>query len=258
MRKALLGIVLMCSTAAFADSLQEVFDRTIAVRPGTQFELENVNGKVVVNGWDQPRVRIHAVKKVDTRDDRVAEEAMRKLRIEIRQSDKRLSVDTIYPKKDDFNFLDALLGMNVNASVQYEINVPRSMNIAIDNVNGSITLTDVSGELEADTTNGAIEVSRCSGSVDASTTNGAIRVELLSVANKPMKFDTTNGSITITVPASLAADLNAATTNGSVRSDLPLTTTKFSRTAIRGTLNGGGAEIRLRTTNGGITIRASS
>ncbi len=258
MRKtALAAVVLMCATAAFADTLQETLDRTIAVRPGTHFALENVNGRVVVNAWDQPRVRIHAVKKVESRDDQVAAEAMRKLRVEIRQSDRELSVDTIYPKRDDFNFLDALLGTNVNASVQYEINVPQSMNVSVETVNGSVSLTGISGELEADTTNGAIEVVRCAGTVDASTTNGAIRAELLTVSSKPMKFDTTNGGITLIVPQQLAADLNAATTNGSVRSDLPLTTTKLSRTALRGTLNGGGPEIRLRTTNGGITIRAA-
>jgi DUF4097 and DUF4098 domain-containing protein YvlB len=258
MRKALLALALMASTAVYGETLTETFDRTFNVRPGTQFELENVNGKVEVTGWDQPRVRIHAVKKVQSRDDSVAREAMRKLRIDIRHEARELSVDTIYPKRDDFGFLDALLGINVNASVTYQVSVPRNMNLAIDNVNGAIRATDVSGELEFDTTNGGIDVVRCAGTVDASTTNGGIRAELLTVTpGKTMRFDTTNGGITLVVPPSLAAEVNAATTNGSVRSDLPLTTTKFSRSSIRGSLNGGGPEIRLRTTNGGITIRST-
>jgi DUF4097 and DUF4098 domain-containing protein YvlB len=258
MRKVLLALALISSSAVYGDTLTETFDRTFNVRPGTQFELENVNGKVAVTSWDQPRVRIQAVKKVQSRDDGLAAEAMRKLKIDIRQDARELSVDTIYPKKDDFGFIDALLGTNVNASVTYDVTVPRNMNVAVDNVNGGIHVTDVSGELELDTTNGGIEVVRCAGTVDASTTNGGIRAELLTVTpGKTMRFDTTNGGITLIVPPALAAEVNAATTNGSVRSDLPLTTSKFSRTSLRGSLNGGGPEIRLRTTNGGITIRST-
>jgi hypothetical protein len=42
-----------------------------------------------------------------------------------------------------------------------------------------------------------------------------------------------------------------------VKTDLPITTTEFKRTSLRGTINGGGnAELRLRTTNGSINIEA--
>lgn len=260
MRKVLVILALMVSTAVFAgERLEETVDQTFNVRPGSEFALDNVNGRVVINGWDQPRVRIQAVKKVESRDSDAAREAMRRLKVEIKQTGRRLEVETIYPKREELGIFDFLLGANINASVQYDVSVPRSMNVAVDNVNGSITLTEVAGELELDTTNGKISVVRCSGSVDASTTNGAIHAELTSVtAGRSMRFDTTNGSITLTVPPALAADINAATTNGSVKSDLPLTTTKFSRTSLRGTLNGGGPEIRLRTTNGGISIRSTA
>lgn len=258
MRKAMAGLVLLMATAAAGAELQETFDRTLNVRPGSSFSLDNINGRISVTGWDQPRVRIHAVKKVESRDDSVANEALKRLRVEIKQSDREIAVETIYPKKDDFGFLDVLFGTNASSSVTYEIQVPRAMNVAIDNVNGSVSLKDVTGEAELETTNGRIEVTNCSGVVDASTTNGAINVELVSVtAGKSMRFDTTNGRITLSVPATLAAEVNAATTNGSVSSDLPLSTSKFSRTSVRGTLNGGGPEIRLRTTNGGITIKSA-
>jgi DUF4097 and DUF4098 domain-containing protein YvlB len=258
MRKTLMVLVLALSVGSLsAAEIEEVFDRTLNVRAGTEFEIENVNGSITVTGWDQPRVRIHAVKKVESSDASAAREAMKQLRIEVRQTNDEISVDTIYPKRgENGNFLDMFFGSNVSAQVKYEINVPRNMDASVDTVNGSISLTDVAGEIELDTTNGKITVVRSSGSVDASTTNGGISVELVSVApGKSMRFETTNGRITLAVPASLAAEINAATTNGSVRSDLPLTTTRFSRTSVKGTLNGGGPEIRLRTTNGGIDIK---
>jgi hypothetical protein len=263
MRKAATFILaLALATTAFAgDEFTETFERTLNVRPGTALEVENVNGSISVSAWDQPRVRIYAVKKVSARDSDVGRAALGALKIEISQSDRFVKIDTIYPKRnDDGNLLDMIFGGsgNVNSQVKYEISVPRAMNIEADTVNGSIKISGVAGEIELDTTNGKIDVVDCSGSVDASTTNGGINVELRSVtAGREMKFETTNGRIALAVPSNLGAEINAATTNGSVRSDLPLVTQRFSRTSLRGTLNGGGPEIKLRTTNGGIDIRAA-
>jgi DUF4097 and DUF4098 domain-containing protein YvlB len=260
-RAALFLFVLGLSTAAFAgDEVTETIERTLNVRPGTALEVDNVNGSLTITAWDQPRVRIHAVKKVSARNEEAAREALAALRVEIEQTDRVIRVDTHYPKRGDSSVLDMLFGggENVNSSVKYEINVPRSMNVEADTVNGSIRVEGISGEIDLDTTNGKIAVANCSGSVDASTTNGGIDVELTAVtAGKEMSFETTNGRISLAVPSNLGAEINAATTNGSVRSDLPLVTHRFSRTSLKGTLNGGGPEIKLRTTNGGIEIRAA-
>src|SRR5262252_1992139 len=38
------------------------FEHTYALQPGGSFELQNVNGKVEVQGWDRPEVEIRATK----------------------------------------------------------------------------------------------------------------------------------------------------------------------------------------------------
>ena len=59
------------------------------------------------------------------------------------------------------------------------------------------------------------------------------------------------------MPKSVAARVDASTTNGGITTDLPVTTTETGHHTLRGTINGGGsAELRLRTTNGSITIEA--
>ena len=249
---------LLSAAAADAGELKETIDRTLNVRPGTNFQIDNVNGGIEITGWDQPKIRIRATKRVESRDTDMAREALKELKVEIRQSGNLVEVDTVHPRKGENGFLDLIFGTNLNMSVMYEINVPRTMNVAADNVNGVIRLSDVSGVIELDTTNGKIDVARSSGSVDAETTNGSINVELVTVTRgREMSFETTNGRIALTIPSTLAAEINAATTNGSVRSELPLTTSRSSRTSVKGSLNGGGPEIRLRTTNGGIDIRSA-
>jgi DUF4097 and DUF4098 domain-containing protein YvlB len=197
-------------------------------------------------------VRIHAVKKAETR------EALDKLAIDVRTADG-VSIVTRSPRRNESGFLDFLFGNGDNTSVEYDVTVPRSTDLKVENTNGSISVSDINGRSDLSTTNGRIEAMRCSGTMNAGTTNGSIRAELLQVSSsKSMEFETTNGSIALTLPPTFGADLDAGTTNGSIRTDLPVTTRSFSRRELRGTLNGGGTRLSLHTTNGSIEIRSTS
>jgi hypothetical protein len=254
MRRTILSIILTIVFAgvAQADKLQEPFDRTLDVRAGTPVSIDNVNGRIVVTTWDQPRVRIHAIRKAESR------EALDKLTIDIRQNGEGVSIATHMPKKNDSGFLDFLFGNDGNASIDYDVTIPRTTDLKVENTNGGISASDVNGSIQLSTTNGRIDAIRCSGTMNAGTTNGSIHAELVQIASgKPMKFETTNGSISLLVPTTFAANVQAETTNGSIRTDLPVTTKSFSRRELHGTLNGGGAELGLYTTNGSIEVRSS-
>ena len=260
MRTLLLTATLLVATTAGAAELSETIDRTFDVRAGANVVLDNVNGRITVTSWDQPRVRVVAKKEVDGDRDQL-KQALKELRVEMQPRDGGLVITTHYPKEEQgfSSFFDWLSGDHIDANVRYDITVPRTMNLNVSNTNGGILLSHVTGAHELDTTNGKIEVSRCAGSLDASTTNGSIHAELLRVTKgQPLRFETTNGRIEVAVPANAAADIDAATTNGSISSDLPVTTTRTSSNSLRGTINGGGTSMRLRTTNGGITIRKNS
>ena len=60
--------ILLTASAAGATTLQETFDRTFNVRPGTLFALDNTNGHITVRSWNDSRVAVHALKKVESRD----------------------------------------------------------------------------------------------------------------------------------------------------------------------------------------------
>jgi DUF4097 and DUF4098 domain-containing protein YvlB len=257
MRTLLVIATLLFATAAAAAELTETIDRTFDVRPGANVVLSNVNGRITITSWDQPRVRVVATKEVDG-DRGELKKALQDLRVELQPRDGGLVITTHYPKEmaGMSKILGWLSGDDVDAQVRYDLTVPRTMNVDVTNTNGTIELTDVTGQLELDTTNGRIEVTRCAGSLDASTTNGSIKAELVRIAKgQPLRFETTNDRIDVSVPANAAADLDASTTNGSIRSDLPVAATRTSSNSLRGTINGGGTTLRLRTTNGGIAIR---
>jgi hypothetical protein len=258
MRNLILGILtLLLATATSAAELTERIDKTFDVRPGASVTVTNVNGAIAVSAWDQPRVRVIASKSVEGDRDEL-KEAMRELRVEMQARDGGLTVTTHFPKSSNGSFFDWILsgGDDIDAEVQYEITVPRSMSLDVENVNGAIRITNVSGKHELDTTNGRIEMARCAGSVDASTTNGAIHAELTNVTKgQPLRFSTTNGRIEVSLPSNMAVDVDAGTTNGAIKSDLPVATTRVGENSLRGTINGGGTPLRIRTTNGGIAIK---
>lgn len=245
------------AVSASGATLTETIDKTFDVKPGSSVVLKNMNGGITISSWDQPRVRVLAVKEAKgDRED--ANEAMRELKVQITPRNGGLSITTDYPEHHNgvASIFDWLTGDHVNAQVRYELTVPKSMNLDITNTNGGISVTDVAGKHDLDTTNGRIEAVRCAGSLDAATTNGRIAAELVRVTpGQDIKLSTTNGRISVTVPASFAGEVDAGTTNGSIHTDLPITTTRGENNRLRGTVNGGGAQLKLRTTNGGIEIK---
>lgn len=257
MKKLILTLALtLAATVATAAELKETIDQTFNVRPGAKVRLSNVNGRITIDSWDQPRVHVVAVKKANG-DRNDLPRYMKEMRVEMQQKDGGLVINTIHPKQDgDWGFFDWILGDHVNGSVTYTVTVPRTMNVDVSNTNGTISLSQVTGEIELDTTNGKIEVERCAGSIDASTTNGSIEAEMIRVTKgQPLRFETTNGRISVTVPRDAAMDVDAGTTNGSISTDLPVVTMEKDRNSLRGTINGGGTRLRARTTNGGIEIK---
>ena len=259
MRKLLVALLLVTASASAAE-LKETIDRTFDVKAGANVVLSNVNGSITINAWDQPRVRVIAKKEVDGDRDEL-KQALQDLRVEMQPREGGLVVRTHYPRENDgaSSIFDWLLGDHVDSEVTYELTVPRTMNVEVDNTNGGIYLTDVTGDLELETTNGKIVVKRCAGSLDAATTNGSINAELLKIAqDQQLRFETTNGRIELALPGNARANIDAATTNGSISSDLPVATTRTGSNSLRGTINGGGTSVRMRTTNGGIAIRKTT
>lgn len=258
LKRSVVALLLtVVAAAASAATLTETFDRTFDVRPGAVLSLANTNGHITVRSWDQPRVRIHAEKRAESRDSDAAKQGLASLKIETAPADGGLKVNTRYPKNNN-GIMEWIAGTSVSLSVNYEVTVPRSMSLTLEDTNGAMDITDVHGAHHLETTNGHLELVHCGGSLDAETTNGAIRAELLEVTpGKNVRAETTNGRITLSVPRGLAARVDAGTTNGSITTDLPVTTTDTGHHSLRGTINGGGPELRLRTTNGSIEIKAA-
>jgi hypothetical protein len=155
-----------------------------------------------------------------------------------------------------------------NWAVSYEIRVPRATNLKLETHNGGIKISGVDGTMEFAALNGGIHLSDIAGNVKGRTTNGGIHITLAGNGWKGAGLDveTTNGGVHLSIPETYAARVETGTVNGGFKSDIPALSVEkpserngWSRRArVTADLNGGGAPIRLITTNGGVKISSSN
>lgn len=161
-------------------------------------------------------------------------------------------------------------GDDSNYSVSYEIRVPQSTNLKLNAHNGGISISSVDGMLEFETTNGGVNLQDVAGDVVGRTTNGGVNVRLSgnSWKGNGLNVTTSNGGVNLTLPANYAANIETGTVNGGFRSDIPslnITTDdekgewsgRSQAKRITTSLNGGGAPVKVLTTNGGIRINSA-
>jgi hypothetical protein len=150
-------------------------------------------------------------------------------------------------------------------AVSYQILVPRSTNLNLTTMNGGIAITDVEGTIEFNAKNGGIHLSNLAGDVKGKTTNGGLHIELSGNTWKGNGIDveTTNGGVHLSMPEAYAARFETRTVNGGFKSDIAALAAEqktdengYRRQGVNISreINGGGALVRVVTTNGGVKI----
>jgi hypothetical protein len=130
-----------------------------------------------------------------------------------------------------------------------------SGNTSVTTVNGDIQGRELEGTLETHTTNGGLKVTRSRlAGFDLHSTNGGFTVETPLTSGGTYRASTTNGSARLFVPEGTGARVRMSTTNGSVSTELPAEITTSTRRAWEGIINGGGAEVELKTMNGSLRV----
>lgn len=245
----------LLAQSALAHTLRESFDRTLPLREGGRIVLENTNGKILVEGWDQDEVSVRAEKivKAGSRDE--AAKIMKRVRIDVEAEEDRVAIYTHIPRRKD-GFWDWILGDRVQVTVEYHLRVPKRLLLNVETVNGGVTVRSVRGTIQVASTNGGVRIHEAGGQIEVRTTNGGIEAEIVELAEREdMDFKTTNGGIRVYFPEDLRAYVEAKTTNGSVTTDFPVEVRgEVSGKRFEGTINGGGGRIQLKTTNGSIKI----
>lgn len=232
-----------------------------------EVKIEVRNGSIEVRTWDRNEIDVDIEERVNEYDRDDAERIAGEAELTSRKQGSTLVLEIDYgdlSKKEQGHY-----------SCSVDVRLPERLALRLMSTNGAIRAENVKGEVDAQTTNGAISVGGSEDDVRVQTTNGAVRVGWvggdlkvkstngalnLAGAGGNVEARTTNGGILLRVDPESNFVVEAETTNGRISEDLSHRKfeAKFNRrhTHLIGAYGESGEanKIRLRTTNGRVTI----
>ncbi len=106
------------------------------------------------------------------------------------------------------------------------------------------------------TSGGNLHIADVSGYIDGETSGGNVFTRIIG-KNEGAKLRTSGGNVTLEIEKSVTAEVDAETSGGVVTCDLPITIQgKTEESELRGSINGGGKLITLRSSGGNIRIKS--
>lgn len=163
------------------------------------------------------------------------------------------------------------------STVSGDITVEKAMDgVELNAVSGDIKVDQIAGDTEIKTVAGEIIIGSLQGSIEAESVSGDISLSDVSQANRVKvttlsgdveyqgdlnpegiySLKTHSGNLEIWLPQESKFDLEATTFSGDIRSEFEISMTgEISRKKIKGKVNGGGAELSLKTFSGDIKLK---
>jgi hypothetical protein len=222
---------------------------TYPLTPGGEVRIINTNGRIDVDGVDGSTLEIRAERIAKGATDSAAKELLPRIVIKEDVKPDRVTLET-----------ERMNGIMIGAGfeVRYHVRAPKNALVNVTNTNGQVVVNALSGKVIAHTTNGAVKGTNLTGGVEGETTNGSVSIDMASLGRERVSLETTNGSVTLMLPEQAKATVSASVTNGGINvgSLDNFEVTEKSRRRLDGKMNGGGAEVELRTTNGSIRLRS--
>jgi DUF4097 and DUF4098 domain-containing protein YvlB len=122
---------------------------------------------------------------------------------------------------------------------------------------GSIRVRSSADAVQAHTSGGSIEIDEAKAAVQARTSAGSITLGFSAQPKEASELSTSGGTVTVKVADGLAFNVEARASGGHVSTELPITSTvvgEHKPQALKGTLNGGGPDLTLKTSAGNVRI----
>ena len=113
----------------------------------------------------------------------------------------------------------------------------------------------MAGPVRVESSGGGLRLEETGGRVVATSSGGPIRVRFAAGNAQGGSLDSSGGGVEVRVDPSIALEIDASASGGGVTADLPVTVRgRVEQGELRGTLNGGGALLKLRSSGGGIRL----
>lgn len=240
--------------------VQGQFQQSYKLGAGGSINIKNVSGDIKVIGTSEGGVTV-----IGTKKGRNPEQ----VEIVDKSSERGVDVSVEYPDCNN----------GCNASVDFEVRVPRSMNFNFDKLatasgdvslegvqgtikastaSGDVTMKNVSGTIKGSSASGDVRITEASGEVNASTASGDVDVTITRLEGTGnMSFSSASGDVEVRLPSNLEAEVSMSTVSGEVKTDFAIEVQKDkwgSGSRARGKLGNGGRLVKISSASGDVSL----
>lgn len=215
----------------------------------TRFRLEGINGSIAVVGvTDSDSIRVTGMRIVRANSQEEADDHLPDLQIQLDERTDAIVIRTIQP--------ESTAGRSYQ--VEYDVTVPRDLEVIIESANGRIDVASVRSDLSVENANGDVTLTGIIGDVSVVLGNGQVECECTLRLDGTIGIEVGNGTITLAIPRNSSAQLSATVGNGEVTlSNLVLENASISTRIVTGRLGAGQGTISLIMGNGTINVVGS-
>jgi len=231
-------VALLAVTAAAQD-----FQKSYQLPAGGSIRVGNISGDVSVTGYDGNAIVVTGTKQGPDKET---------VQIEDRSTSGTIDIGVRYPHHCN----------DCNASVQFQVQVPRSISYnysGIHSISGDVNVTGITGRLNASTVSGTVHVTDVTGSVSAKSVSGDVDVEISRLeGSDDMTFSTVSGSVNARMPAGLDGHVEMSSFSGTIDTSFPIQIQEDRFTSghrASGQIGSGSRRLRMSTMSGNLTLK---
>ena len=269
---AFIAVVFLAQIAP-AQQPQEKFQRSFALQSGGTLRVENYKGTIHVTGSNTNQVVVNVWKRFEGGSEADRKEWMENTKINFSNDSGQVSVKVEYP---NWSCVFCWVDHDFTANVELEIQVPVKTNLDLDGYKPDIKIGSLQGDIRIKSYKAPMTIESTSGAIHIDTYKDGIRLRNVAVRGEldvksyraeveidarsldgTADLQTSRGSIVLRVPRDigLTVDYSGGRRSG-FHSDFPLAAQTGDRLGrdVRGTINGGGARVVLRTDRGTVSV----
>lgn len=282
-----LGLVSCSIAETWAGGTEDVMTRSFDVSEGGALTMDVERASIEVNTQKGETVNVKVVLKAKTTSKSRAQEIFDDYKMDFKHTGSDVTIEA------DWKGGRGIFSGGNRIRVHFIVTVPVEYDLDLKTSGGSISVSDIEGEVKAKTSGGSIKLQGCSGDADVKTSGGSIRIgkihgevkahtsggsitvdEVMGrinahtsggsitayISKQPAgdcSLKTSGGSITAKLAEGIKVDVDAKTSGGRVKTDFPVTIRagELSKHKLQAQINGGGPELYLRTSGGSIRIQ---
>ena len=250
---AVLISLLLAASVVLAQETKEYEDTFEFDQYGT-VSIDTYKGSINVETWDKNEIYFYAKVEPDLGgwSDISPEEQLERCEVRLNKSNDYVSLESDYQN-------DIWGNSGTLALVHYEIKMPASARLRIDDYKSETHVENLDSDFEIETYKGTVNIVNFSGELTVDTYKGTVEIDYSNFTDDAY-FDTYKGEIELHLPSNSKFDFDFDLgRKGDFESDFDMVMKSYSSDeGARGKVNGGGPEIKFSTYKGEIVLREKS